>query len=77
VGRRVAKSSFEESPEEYLQGVQDTGEELIITDHGKPVLKLAPYAPSPAEALEALRGSVLRYDDPTEPVGVEDWESLR
>jgi len=28
-------------------------------------------------ALAALRGSVIRYDEPTEPVGVEDWESLR
>jgi hypothetical protein len=24
-----------------------------------------------------LRGSVLRYDDPTEPVAVEDWEALQ
>lgn len=23
-----------------------------------------------------LKGSVLRYDDPTEPVAVEDWEVL-
>ena len=30
----------------------------------------------PDEALKALRGSVLRYDDPTEPVGLEDWEAL-
>lgn len=25
----------------------------------------------------SLRGSVVRYDDPTEPVGVDDWEALR
>lgn len=24
-----------------------------------------------------LRGSVLRYDDPFEPVAVEDWEALQ
>lgn len=24
----------------------------------------------------SLKGSVLRYDDPTEPVAVEDWEVL-
>jgi hypothetical protein len=24
---------------------------------------------------QSLRGSVLRYDDPLEPVGLEDWES--
>ena len=48
----------------------------MITDNGKPVLKVSRYKDDPAEALKQLRGSVLRYDDPTEPVGVEDWESL-
>ena len=24
-----------------------------------------------------LKGSVLRYDDPTEPVAPDDWEALR
>jgi hypothetical protein len=31
----------------------------------------------PAEVLESLRGSVLRYDDPLESVGLEAWEVLR
>lgn len=26
---------------------------------------------------QQLRGSVLRYDEPTEPVGQEDWEALK
>ena len=25
----------------------------------------------------SLKGSVLRYDDPTEPVASDDWEALR
>ena len=29
-----------------------------------------------ATAREALRGSVLRYDDPFEPVAEDDWEVL-
>ena len=24
-----------------------------------------------------LRGKVIRYDDPTEPVALEDWEALK
>ena len=34
---------------------------------------------SPAEWIERypLRGSVLRYDGPFEPVAEEDWEALR
>lgn len=54
------------------------GKELVITDHGKPVLNIVPYRYAPAEAFRALRGSVVRYADPLEPVGLEeDWESLR
>jgi prevent-host-death family protein len=76
MGEVVSKSSFKERALEYLREVETTGNELIITDHGKPVLKLVRYNPDPKIALEALRGSVIRYDDPTEPVGEEDWESL-
>jgi len=71
MGQTVSKSNFQDHPSEYLREVESTGEELVITDHGRPVLKLVPY---PREAqkssiLESLRGSVVRYDDPTEPVG--------
>lgn len=73
----VSKSAFKAKALEYFREVESTGKELVITDHGKPVLKVVPYAYDPAEALRALRGSVVRYDDPLEPVGLEDWESLR
>ena len=78
MGQTVSKSSFQDHPSEYLREVESTGEELVITDHGKPVLKLVPYhREAQKTTLESLRGSVVRYDDPTEPVGQEDWESLR
>lgn len=73
----LSKSQFKPQVLEYLRKVQETGQEIIITDRGQPVLKIVPYAESPAEALKTLRGSVLRYSDPTKPVGLEDWEALR
>lgn len=73
----VSKSAFKARALEYFRKVQRTGREIIITDKGKPVLKVAPYSTDPEEALKALRGSVLRYDDPTEPVDPKDWEALR
>ena len=75
--RAVSKSSFKAKALEYFREVESTGKELVITDHGKPVLKIVPYSHDPAEALRSLRGSVIRYVDPLEPVGLEDWESLR
>ena len=77
MARLVSKSSFKAKALEYFREVESTGKELVITDHGKPVLKVVPYSHDPAEALRALRGTVLRYDDPLEPVGLEDWEALR
>ncbi|HEY9779035.1 MAG TPA: hypothetical protein V6D09_02690 [Leptolyngbyaceae cyanobacterium] len=32
--------------------------------------------PSSDSNLYPLRGTVIRYDDPTEPVALEDWEVL-
>jgi prevent-host-death family protein len=74
----VSKSQFKAKALEYFRLVQAKRQELVITDRGRPVLKLVPYSsPKPEEALKALRGSVLRFDEPTEPVGVDDWEALR
>ena len=73
----VSKSAFKARALEFFREVERTGREVVVADNGRPVLKVVPYSRDPAEALKALRGSVLRYDDPTEPVGVEDWESLR
>jgi prevent-host-death family protein len=72
----VSKSRFKARALEYFREVERTGKELIITDRGKPVLRLVPYRDDPAEALRALRDTVVRYESPTEPVGEEDWESL-
>ena len=69
----LSKSQFKPKSLEYFRRVQETGEPIIITDHGKPVLKIIPYTPSSDELLKALHGSVLKYDDPLEPVGLEDW----
>ena len=56
---------------------KETGIELVITDRGRPVAKITPYIPRESAAVKALRRSVLRYEDPMEPVAVEDWEVRR
>jgi prevent-host-death family protein len=73
----ISKSKFKPKALEYFRMVQETGQPLIIADRGKPVLKIVPFSEDPAEALRALRGSVVRYDKPLDPVGTGDWESLK
>ena len=73
----ISKSQFKPHALKYFREVEKTGQEIIITDRGKPVLKIIPYTENPEEALKALRDTVVKYSDPTEPVGLEDWEALK
>ncbi len=73
----ISKSKFKPRALHYFREVQKTGRELIICDRGKPVLKIVPYAEDPGEALKSLRNTVIKFEDPTEPVGLEDWEGLK
>lgn len=73
----VSKSQFKAKALELMRQVEASGEPLIITDHGKPTLEVRPIKQEKRDPFEILKGSVLRYDDPFEPVGVEDWEALK
>lgn len=72
----ISKTRFKARALEYFREVERSGRELVITDRGRPVVKLVPFKAEPGRALLTLRESVLRYDAPTEPVGEEDWEAL-
>lgn len=73
----LSKSQFKPKSLHYFREVQEKGLEIIITDHGKPVVKVSPYQKSPREVLEELRNTVLKYDDPLEPVAADEWEALK
>jgi prevent-host-death family protein len=73
----VTKSQFKARALEYFRRVEKSGKSLVITDRGRPVLKIVPYSEDPFDILKQLRHSVLRYDNPTDPVALEDWESLK
>jgi prevent-host-death family protein len=74
---QVTKSRFKPRALEYFREVERTGKALIITDRGKPVVKIVPYSERSSELLRELRNSVINYEDPTDPVGLNEWESLR
>lgn len=73
----VSKSSFKPQALKFFREIQESGQELIITDRSKPVLKIIPYSEKPKAVLEELLHSVKKYEDPLEPVGIEDWELLK
>lgn len=73
----VSKSRFKAHALELFRQVESTGTPIIITDHGKPVLKLAPFRDDAATTLRLLRETVTKYDAPTDPVGDADWDADR
>ncbi len=73
---RVSKARFKAKALEHLREVERTGAEIVITDRGRPVVKVVPYTEDPAALLRSLRGTVKKFADPLAPVDV-DWESAR
>lgn len=72
--QEVSKSKFKAHALELFRQIESSGESLVITDHGEPKLEVRPYQSQAKAPLDVLRGSVLRFDRPTDPVGENDWE---
>jgi hypothetical protein len=64
--------------------------ETVLTEDGKLLINNLPFragqsvevivlptAPPPVPGDHSLKGTVLRYDRPNDPVAVEDWDALK
>lgn len=71
----ISKSEFEARVLELFRQVESSGESVIVTDCGKPVLEVRPYRVVERHALEVLRGTLLRYDNPTTSISENEWEA--
>ena len=57
---------------ELMDRVRETGVEYVVTKHGTPVAKLVPYvAAKPVRGFGSMKGTVLKYERPFDPVDVE------
>ena len=70
----VSKSVLKARMLEFLRNVEETGEELVVTSHGKPVIRIVPYAKkaTPDELFGALRGRVIYRGNLLEPT-TDEW----
>lgn len=71
---QISKTDFKAKALEFFRQVEASGEPVIVTDHGKPTLEVRPYRQLERAPLDMLRGSVVRYADPLEPVEA-DWDA--
>ncbi|MGF7134071.1 antitoxin (DNA-binding transcriptional repressor) of toxin-antitoxin stability system [Paraburkholderia sp. EB58] len=76
-GKQVSKSQFKAKALEFFRQIEASRESVIVTDHGKPALEVRPYRGAERNPLDVLRGSVVRYDNPTDSVAEDDWEALQ
>ncbi len=74
---RVSKSEFKAKALEFFRQIEASGESLIVTDHGRAALEVRRYHEIARNPLDILRGSVMHYENPTEPVAADDWEAAQ
>ncbi len=72
--KTLSKSVVKAKALEVFRSVEQTGEEVVITSNGKPVLKIVPYqeAKSVGDAFGDLRSAYQCMGDLTEPT-LAEW----
>jgi prevent-host-death family protein len=70
----VSKSVLKAKMLEYFRRVEETGEDLIVTDNGRPVVKVVAIRvrSSVAEAFADARGRVVYHEDILAPT-TDEW----
>lgn len=71
---KVSKSALKAKMLEYFRRVEETGEELIVTDNNEPVLRIVPIRKrlSADAVFGTLRGRVVYHEDPLAPT-TDEW----
>jgi prevent-host-death family protein len=70
----VSKSLLKGKMLEYFRQVEETGEELVVTDNGEPVVKVVPIRTrsSAAEIFADVRGRIVYHEDILAPT-TDEW----
>lgn len=73
----VSKSELKAKMLEYFRNLEETGEPLVVTSHGKPVAQVLPFSDNlDVDALFAdVRGKIRYHQDILAPTS-EEWEPL-
>lgn len=71
----VSKSKLKARMLEMFRELEERGGELVVTDHGRPVLRITPIRErvSVAEAFTDLRGGLVFHEDPDAPT-TQEWD---
>ena len=71
----MSKTEFKAHALKVFRDIEESGEPIIITDHGTPKLEIRKLPNQDLDILLKLKGSVIKYDLPTSPIDIDDWEN--
>jgi prevent-host-death family protein len=72
--RKMAAGKFKNQCLAVMDIVHRTGEPVIVTKHGKPVVKLVPVRDSEDDIFDSMAGRAKVVGDIINTVPLEDWE---
>ncbi len=70
----IKASEFKAKCLKLMDDVADSGHQIVITKHGRPISRLVPYREKPTSLFGIDRGRIEILGDVIEPVDVE-WEA--
>ncbi len=72
----ISKSKLKAHMLQVFRQIEESGEELIVTDHGRPVLRIQPITQkrSVDEVFGSLRGGVIYVEDINTPT-LDEWDN--
>ena len=76
--KKVSKGNLKAKMFEYLREIEQKGEPLIVTDYGKPVLKIVPYVEKRdvSEMFADLRSKAKLPKEAVLESTQDEWESV-
>ena len=75
-GRTIKVSEFKTKCLKLIDGVANSGDEIIISKRGEPIARLVPYRKRPKSLFGIDKGSMRILGDIVEPIDVE-WEAMQ
>ena len=76
--KKMRASAFKAQCLKVMDKVQATGEPVVVTKRGKPVVRVVPARPEKDDLFGFMKGEFEIVGDIISPVvPLEDWESLK
>jgi prevent-host-death family protein len=77
--RSITISKFKATCLAVLERVRKTGEPVVVTKRGAPIVEIvsAPPAPPKGTSFGCMAGKAKKFADIVEPIGPEIWDALK